>query len=163
MKCLTILLFLLVTSTYSHFIVFENIGQMATAVTYLQVKLTLKVSITEKVVQEYKAYLESLYKQFVDLQKNPKIMDGTHGEAKALAQQCEEMVYTYMMDSRNLGDEFNTIRWLLPTPGTRQERQLLGALGLALGTMALSWDYTTQLKFNNSKLLWQTLSLHRIK
>jgi len=134
MKCFTILLFLLVTTAYSHFIVFENIGQMASAVTYLQVKLTLKVSDSEKVLYEYKNYLESLYKQFVDLQKNPEINAGMHGEAKALAKQCEEMVYTYMMDSRNLRDEFNVVKWLLPSETNRHER-FIGELALAIGAM----------------------------
>jgi len=133
MKCLTLTLLLFVTTTYSHFIVFENIGQMASAVTYLQVKLTVPIGKTEKVLYEYKNYVEKLYKQFVDIQKNPEINAGMHGEAKALAKQCEEMVYTYMMDSRNLRDEFGLVKWLLPTEN-RHERFIV-ALALAIGTM----------------------------
>ena len=130
MKSLTLILFLFTVSTYSHFIVFENIGQMATAVTYINVKLTLKISEVEEMIVKYGIFLDKYYTQYTNIQKD----DTATPEQKVIAKRGEEILYTYKMDFYILKGDFYLVKWLLPVVPNRSRRQL-EAIGLVFGFM----------------------------
>ena len=130
MKSLTLIFFLFVVSSNSHFIIFENIGKMASSVTYINVKLTLKISEVEEMIKKYGQFLDKKYTQYVNIRKDME----QPAESRHIAQQGEEIIYTFKLDYHNLKDDFNLVRWLLPVEPNRSRRQL-AAIGLAFGFM----------------------------
>ena len=130
MKSLTLIFFLFVVSSNSHFIIFENIGKMASSVTYINVKLTLKISEVEEMIIKYGQFLDKKYTQYVNIRKDME----QPAESRHIAQQGEEIIYTFKLDYHNLKDDFNLVRWLLPVEPNRSRRQL-AEIGLAFGFM----------------------------
>jgi len=147
----SIFLMWFITTVYSHYIVFENIGQMASSVTYINVKVTLKVTEVEKMIIKYKDYVQKLYVDITKIQT--KTDSDIHAETLIIAKQAEEIAYTFMLDSRTLQNDFNLVRWLLPTPPPREER-FLEMFGLGLGIMGtfLGVYNTAQISQINSQL-----------
>jgi len=132
MKIKILILLCFITSALTHFIVFENIGQMASAVTYINVKITYNVVEMEDMMYKYKKYITRLYS---DLQKMhlSKNLD-SEGIILKLCKQTEDIVQAMVQDSNDLRDHFDIVRWLLPAPPARPER-FIEMLGLGLGVM----------------------------
>ena len=47
----------------SHHVIFDDLGQLSTGVTYINVAIPLKVSVLYNEIDIFKKYLESIYKQ----------------------------------------------------------------------------------------------------
>jgi hypothetical protein len=130
LKILSVIFFL--SSIQANYIIFENIGQMAPAVTYIHTKVTIKTTEIENMMISYRINIEYLYKTFSDIQKDPT--HGTYGETQALAKQGADLIYTFMLDYQLIRDDFYLIRWLLPAEPERPQR-FLEVLGIGLGVM----------------------------
>jgi hypothetical protein len=127
-----ILLLLYFNTVQSNYIIFENIGQMATAVTYINTKVTIKTDQIEQLMIQYRVYIENIYKQFRDIRLDPS--QKAYGDTQELARQGEEIMYAFLLDYQLIRDDFYLIKWLLPVDPTRAQR-FLDVLGVGLGAM----------------------------
>ena len=130
MKSLTHILFLFTISVNSNFIIFENIGKMATAITYINTQLTINISEVESMTLEYYSFINKHYNQFVIIGRN----HSEHQATRDIAQQGEQLLWQFKLDYHTMRDEINLLKNLLPYSPNRQKR-FLGLISLGLGVM----------------------------
>ena len=126
-----LLLMLVITPCYQNFIVFENIGQMATAITYINTQISMNVTDVERMINEYSNFLDNHYVQFQKIRKD----NNQPQELRELALKGEEILYSYKLDFNTLRDDLGLVKWLLPVEAARSQRAIGLAIGLGLGVL----------------------------
>ena len=130
MKSLTLILFLCITLGYSNFIIFENIGKMATAITYINIKLTVNISEIEDMVRQYGNFIKLHHQQFITIANDKN----QSSEIRDIARSGEQLLWQFTLDYHTLRDEVHLLKRLLPVPRIRDKR-FIGLFGIGLGVM----------------------------
>ena len=145
MNIQVLLIICLINSSMEHHIIFENLGKMATGVTYLHVQLTLPMQEIEQLVEKFNTYVNKVYDDLTKEANKLKNEKSRHTLGYEISykdirvDECVEVAYTYVVQGRNLKHELSLLNKLMSKGDEhREKRQILlgGALlGGLVGTL----------------------------
>ena len=140
-------------TSYEHHIVFENIGQLATGVTYLHIKITIPVEAVENDINTYINYLQKMQiKLATDVHRFGSEHTKIGDEAMEAARDCRDTVETFLRDAKLLMKELHLLHKVTPKLHKKSKRQIVEgimAIGAVVGTIFGIYNTVQIAQLNN--------------